>query len=87
MPDRYLRSGVVHFGDKFAREDEQPQADRGRPGDMARRTTDARGAVTVEYTVLLGAVALAAMGAIAGLGVALSDDFELVRSFVLYPYP
>lgn len=51
---------------------------------MSRRP---RGAATVEYSVIIGTVALAAMAAFAGLGVALLDDFELVRRFVLYPYP
>ncbi|HVH42026.1 MAG TPA: hypothetical protein VM925_06770 [Labilithrix sp.] len=46
-----------------------------------------RGAASVEYTVLIGTVALGAAAALVGLGVALLDSFELVRRFVLYPYP
>ncbi|MCA9589495.1 MAG: hypothetical protein KC657_29505 [Myxococcales bacterium] len=47
----------------------------------------ARGAATVEYTVLVGAVALCASVALIGLGVAFLESFEQVRGLVLYPYP
>jgi Flp pilus assembly pilin Flp len=52
-----------------------------------RNRARSRGAVTVEYTILVGTVALASMAALVGLGVALLHSFEFVRSFVLYPYP
>ncbi len=46
-----------------------------------------RGAVTVEYTILVGAVGLGVAAALAGLGLALSNSFDFVRRFILYPYP
>ena len=52
-------------------------------------TTNARvrGAVTVEYTVLIGAVALVCLVALVVLGIAVVDDFELLRRLVLFPIP
>jgi len=47
----------------------------------------ARGAATVEYAVLLGTVGIGAAVAFLGLAVALVDNFDFVRRFVLYPYP
>jgi Flp pilus assembly pilin Flp len=52
-----------------------------------RNRTRSRGAINVEYTVLVGTVGLASMLALVGLGVAILRSFEFVRSFVLYPYP
>jgi Flp pilus assembly pilin Flp len=46
-----------------------------------------RGAAMTEYTVLIGLVALATMGAFIFLGVALVDSFEMRRDFLLYPSP
>jgi len=46
-----------------------------------------RGAASVEYSVLIGTVGLAAAFALVGLGKALLDNFEFVRRFILYPYP
>ncbi|MBX3209654.1 MAG: hypothetical protein KF764_31765 [Labilithrix sp.] len=46
-----------------------------------------RGAAMVEYSVLIGAVALGASVALVGLGVAFVNSFEHVRELVLYPFP
>jgi Flp pilus assembly pilin Flp len=51
------------------------------------RLGGARGAAMTEYTVLIGVVALATMGAFIFLGVALVDSFEMRRDFLLYPSP
>lgn len=40
-----------------------------------------------EYTVLVGAVALACVGAFVSLGVALVDNYEARRDLILYPSP
>jgi Flp pilus assembly pilin Flp len=56
------------------------------PGPSNRRR-GARGAAMTEYTVLLGVVAIASLGAFVGLGVALVDSFEARRDLLLYPSP
>jgi Flp pilus assembly pilin Flp len=40
-----------------------------------------------EYTVLVGFVALASIGAFIALGVALTKNFESRRELILYPSP
>jgi len=47
---------------------------------------DTRGSAMTEYTILVGVVGIACMGAFIALGIALVNDFELVRSIVLQPY-
>jgi Flp pilus assembly pilin Flp len=54
---------------------------------VVRQLRGARGAVTTEYTVLVGTVALGAAVALVGLGVAFVNSFEHVRGYVLYPFP
>jgi Flp pilus assembly pilin Flp len=51
------------------------------------RLGGARGAAMTEYTVLIGVVAIATMGAFIFLGVALVGSFEMRRDFLLYPSP
>lgn len=63
--------------------DELLACQRSRCGRMHR----ARGAVMVEYSVLIGTVALGASLALVGLGVAFVRSFEFVRGFILYPFP
>ena len=41
----------------------------------------------VEYAVLVGAMALGAAIGLVGVGIALVDNFELVRSLILAPIP
>jgi hypothetical protein len=45
------------------------------------------GGVMVEYAVLVGAMALAAAIGLVSVGIALVDNFELVRSLILAPIP
>jgi Flp pilus assembly pilin Flp len=51
------------------------------------RRSQARGAVMTEYTVIVGVVALACVGAFVLLGVALVSSFEARRDLILYPSP
>lgn len=52
-----------------------------------KRRAHARGAVMVEYSVLIGFVALACVVAFIGLGVALFNNFEARRDLIFYPSP
>jgi hypothetical protein len=45
------------------------------------------GGVMVEYAVLVGALALGGAIGLVGVGVALVDNYELVRSLILAPLP
>lgn len=51
------------------------------------RLAAVRGAMFAEYTILVGVVAIACIGAFIGLGVALVSSFEARRDLVLYPFP
>ncbi len=70
-------------------------ADDERGDNMARPNTEevrhrrarARGAVMTEYTVLVGLVAIACIGAFVGLGVALVSNFEARRDLIFFPSP
>lgn len=53
----------------------------------ARLYEDTRGAVLVEYTVLVGAVALAGSLGIVLIGTAVAKNFEFVRGMLLAPIP
>ena len=53
----------------------------------ARAAAQARGAAMTEYTVIVGLVALACIGAFLTLGVALVVSFEARRDLILYPFP
>jgi len=48
---------------------------------------DARGSVTVEYTVLLVLVAMACVFAMIALGAPLVRMFETYQSWLLLPFP
>jgi hypothetical protein len=48
---------------------------------------DARGAIVLEYTILLGVVSISAAVALVGLGVAFVDSFGLLREMLLTPFP
>jgi Flp pilus assembly pilin Flp len=48
---------------------------------------DARGSVTVEYTVLLVLVAMACVFAMIALGVPLVRMFETYQTWLLLPFP
>ena len=41
----------------------------------------------VEYAVLVGAIALGGAIGLVGVGIAVVDNFELVRSLILSPIP
>ena len=53
----------------------------------ARFSADARGTVTVEYAVLIGAVALAGATGLIAVGIAMVESFDFVRSLLLGPLP
>jgi Flp pilus assembly pilin Flp len=46
-----------------------------------------RGAVSTEYAVLVGAVGLAAVFALVGVGPALVAGFERSRNLIVAPFP
>ncbi len=48
---------------------------------------DQRGAVTVEYTVVLGLVAVGASVAVIGLGALLLQLFQFQQAVLLLPFP
>lgn len=48
---------------------------------------DTRGAVLVEYSVVVGTVAIVSMLAFVALGIALAHDFRFLRSNLFMPYP
>ena len=48
---------------------------------------DARGMVSVEYAVLIGAVALAGATGLVAVGIAMVESFDFVRSLLLSPIP
>ncbi len=49
--------------------------------------SDVRGAQMVEYTVIIGGVAMACMVVFVTLGVAIAQSFAFNRSSLFYPYP
>ena len=50
-------------------------------------TRDARGAVLLEYTILLGVVGISAAAALVVLGIAFVDSFSSLREMLLTPFP
>lgn len=56
-----------------------------RARSLVRR--QARGAAMTEYTVLVGVVGIACIGAFIFLGLALVNSFEARRDLILYPSP
>jgi len=56
-------------------------------GAIARILGDTRGAVMVEYTVLIGAVALIGSVGFIAVGVAVVKNFAFVRGMLLCPIP
>lgn len=65
-----------------------PEGARPRPRTSEEPSVlhDTRGAAMTEYAILVGAVAMACIGAFVALGVALVNDFELVRRVLLQPF-
>jgi Flp pilus assembly pilin Flp len=53
----------------------------------ARLVDDTRGGVMVEYTVLIGAVAIAGSVGLVAVGIAVAKNFEFVRGMLLVPIP
>jgi Flp pilus assembly pilin Flp len=56
-------------------------------GSVARIIRDTRGAVMVEYTVLIGAVALIGSVGFIAVGIAVVKNFAFVRGMLLCPIP
>lgn len=54
---------------------------------MRRNKSRSRGAVLVEYTLLLTAFAIPAMMGIAAGGVAMMKDYQEARDSLLLPFP
>lgn len=48
---------------------------------------DTRGAIMVEYSVLIGVIAITASFALVGVGVAVAENFDFVRGLILCPIP
>lgn len=57
------------------------------PTKILTAATSARGAAMTEYTILVGVVAIASIGAFLALGAALVSNFEARRALILYPSP
>ena len=58
-----------------------------RFGGLHRLLRDARGAVMVEYTVLIGAIALTGSVALIAVGAAVMHNFHFARGLLLCPLP
>lgn len=58
-----------------------------RTSKISRFVRDTRGAVMVEYSALLGFVAIVTLPALILCGIALTSGFQAVRNFLLYPFP
>ena len=56
-------------------------------GNSSKLSGDTRGAVSVEYIIVVGAVGLMFAAAIAALGPGLLASYETTRSVVASPYP
>jgi Flp pilus assembly pilin Flp len=54
---------------------------------LARLSRDTRGAAYSEYVILVGVVALVSCISLLYLGVALANDFNRARTYVIYPVP
>ena len=64
-----------------------PASQTALAGSIARILADTRGAVMVEYTVLIGAVALIGSVGFIAVGVAVVKNFAFVRGMLLCPIP
>lgn len=65
-----------------------PRTAAGKRGPRGlSRLSQARGAAMTEYTILVGVVAIACIGAFITLGIALVSSFEARRELILYPSP
>lgn len=80
-----LKSGEIENQLQTAVNRVHPRGDRGHW--TGRLGADTRGALLVEYTVLIGGVALAGIVAFILLGAALVRNFDFVRGFLLCPIP
>jgi Flp pilus assembly pilin Flp len=58
-----------------------------RRGGAGRLLADVRGAVMVEYAVVVGAIALAGSAAVILVGAAVMHNFDFVRGLLLCPLP
>ena len=54
---------------------------------LRRLAHDTRGSVMVEYTVLVGAVAILGAVGLVLVGIAVAESFEFVRGMLLVPIP
>jgi Flp pilus assembly pilin Flp len=58
------------------------------PPELARTLLrDTRGAVLVEYIILIGTVALTCIPVFAYCGATLARDFGPLRNYMFYPFP
>lgn len=55
--------------------------------ELARLYQDSRGALMVEYSVLVGAVAIAGSVGLVVVGIAVAKNFDFVRGMLLLPIP
>jgi Flp pilus assembly pilin Flp len=60
---------------------------KGLVSPLAKLYADTRGALMVEYSVLIGAIALTASFGLVLVGVALVRSFDFVRGLLLCPIP
>lgn len=63
---------------------------RGNPSETGLALAllkDTRGAVMVEYSVLIGGIALAGAIGFIAVGTAVAENFEFVRGLLLCPIP
>ncbi len=64
-----------------------PTVQPGTRHKLRRLVEDTRGAVMVEYSVVVGAVALGGAVGLIAIGLAVAESFEFVRSLLLCPIP
>lgn len=60
---------------------------KGPASPLASLYADTRGALLVEYSVLIGAIAIGASFGLILVGVALARSFDFVRGLLLCPIP
>lgn len=58
-----------------------------KPSRVRKLVDDRRGAVMVEYVVLLGVCAIGAAAAVVGWGPALVANYEYSQGILLSPFP
>jgi len=54
---------------------------------LKRLRDDERGALMLEYIVIVGFVAIVSIPALLFCGVAVAKNFAFVRNYALYPFP